>query len=178
MKLFFIGILLLQSHIVLAAKNFQKKGPEKVVNNFKTYECKQKVLPIVVNYEVTKNDIAIDFMFETDMNDFQITKVRGIDGVKLSALNSVPAKDVKRQDNETYRFEYSKTAGLGYAVLEIRANVEGRPRVQMISIPIGELSAKQKKDRAKDIIESDQIQSGSKSKEGSNSKKKIHRMKL
>jgi hypothetical protein len=176
MKYLVILLIVFQSNISFA-KNKKNKVLSKGAQSFKSFECKQKTLPIDMKYSVTENEVDLEIQFQDDLSDFQLVNVRGIDGVTVSNFQTEVPRNKLKFSKDTYHIEYSKAVGLGYVVIEANASRDGKIQKQLMSIPIGTLSEAQKRERSKDIIDV-KTPEGSNSKPGMSTTIKYHRMKI
>lgn len=154
-----------------------KKGYEKK-QVAQDYQCKQKSLPLKISYLEKPGMIDLYVHFEQDLKKFQVLSVKGIDGVDVLSSVSDTAHDFLKLSNKNFQVKYKKSPGLGYVVFELKALFNGSSKVQMISIPVGEMTAAQKQQKSKNITTSQ----GEKSPLGAGSKnprpRKEHRLKF
>ena len=129
MKYLVILMIVFQTNISFA-KNKKKKVLSKGTQSFKSFECKQKTLPIDMKYSVTENEVDLEIQFQDDLSDFQLVNVRGIDGVTVSNFQTESPRNKLKFSKESYHIEYSKADGLGYVVLEANANRNGKIQKQ------------------------------------------------
>lgn len=146
--------------------------------NYKEYICKQKNLPIEINYLVNDRQIEVDLTFQKEIQQFRVQSIRGIDGVIVSDFQETSPKDVKPRQKQQINIQYSKTPGMGGAVMELSGIVNGLKKIQIISISVGDLSEEQLDQRQRDIVEiNSAVPSGPFNMTGEK-KEKVHRIKL
>lgn len=166
--------------IILGSNAFSAVNGKKTVipKGFKQYICKQKNLPLEMNYRVTDKFIEIEIQFQKEMKQFVVQNVRGIDGIKVFNLPKFQAKDVIPRQKEYLQVEYSKEEGLGHVVLELGGQVKGFNKVQILSISVGELSQEQLNQRNENITEINSTPPASPFGITAEKKEKVHRIKL
>lgn len=154
-----------------------KKAQSVEKPKFQHYECKAKVLPISTDYSVTDDLVTVELTFEKDLKAFQVFNARGIDGLEVtSAVNAEP-KDVQAKEKQSLNLEYSKKDGLAYLVLELKAKINGIIKTQIMTIPVGEQSREQINANKENIVTQGPT-SLDQTERKSDSKKKIHRMRM
>ncbi len=166
--------------LVLGSNAFSTVNRKKTVipKGFKQYICKQKNLPLEMNYRVTDKLVEIEIHFQKEIKQFMVQNIRGIDGVTVVALPKFQAKDVISRQKEYLKVEYSKEEGLGYVVLELGGQLKGMSKLQILSISIGELSQEQLNQRNENITEINSTPPATPFGVTAEKKEKVHRIKL
>lgn len=174
---YFLAVLLLVtiapvSGVTIKDQKIKSEGKAQ----YHDYVCKAKILPISVRYIVGDSTIKVDLTFEKDLKGFQVFDARGIDGLEVYNFSKSTPKDVLGKNKESFEYEYSKTTGLAYLVLEVKAKINGISRIQMMTIPVGEQSREQISENRANIVtkgpSSADAQQGTKP----NKTKRIHRL--
>lgn len=119
--------------------------------NYKKYQCKQKILPISVEYEVIGNNVFIKLVSESEMKELKVTSLRGLDGLRVSSTNIPSAQDMSIGSQVTVDASFIKPQGLSYLVIDLEGKVGTQLRKQSIPFPIGEVSQKQTIERQKNL---------------------------
>lgn len=183
MKYFLVSLLIManSSSYAMGSKKptaqSRDKPQSKMKPQFEHYECKAKVLPISADYIVTDDNVKIELTFEKDLKGFQIFNARGIDGLEVANFLNTEAKDVQAKEKQLLNFEYNKQDGLAYLVLELKAKINGVSKTQIMTIPVGEQSREQINANKENIVTQGPT-SLDQSERKSDSKKKIHRMRM
>ena len=125
--------------------------PEKSSLSYKSLPCKQKILPLKIDYDV-KNDVAfIRITSEDDILDFSVKKARGLDGLNVTSTILPPTQNFQRENTIEFEVAFTKPEGLTYLTLDLQGIVGNSLKKQSLPIPIGEISQKQKSLRTKNI---------------------------
>jgi hypothetical protein len=175
MKVAIILLCLIMGFNAFSTVNRKKAG---IPKGFKHYICKQKNLPLEMNYRVTDKFVEIEIHFQKEIKQFMVQNVRGIDGVTVMNFQKLQAKDVISRQKEYMKVEYSKEEGLGYVVVELGGQVKGLNKVQILSISVGELSQEQLNQRNENIIEINSTPPATPFGVTGEKKEKVHRIKL
>lgn len=160
--------------MTLKAPKIQSQGKAQ----YRDYVCKAKVLPINVRYVVTDRTINVELTFEKDLKGFQLFQARGVDSLEVYNFSKANPKDVLNKNKENLEFEYSKSAGLAYLVLEVRAKINGVSRTQIMTIPVGEQSREQINENKANIVTKNSILGENKVDSKTVKTKKIHKLKM
>lgn len=162
-------------NVVFAREKVVLKSIKK---NYKEYICKQKNLPIEINYQINDRTIEVELSFQKEIQQFKVQSVRGIDGVTVNEMIESFAKDMKPRQKQVLSIQYLKTSGMGMVVIELAGMVNGLKKIQIISISIGNLTQEQLDKRQENIIEiNSAVPSGPFNMTGEK-KEKVHRIKL
>lgn len=105
---------------------------------FTHLQCKQKILPLNVNYVHDPGAITVVLKAETDISAFKVSAIRGIDGLEVRTSKLQAAADLKRDDSVEVSAEILEPSGLAYVVLDVEGKVQGQTKKQTIAVPIGE----------------------------------------
>lgn len=141
-----------------------------------SYICKQKELPLSIEYQFSGNTISVDIKAESDLKSFQVEAARGVDGLRVLDFKREDAKDLKTGEVETYQYQFSRPSGRSYFVMDVSAFVYGKKKYQIVSIPLGKLSSTQLKSMKKNVSEVDAALPDESP--GEVKKMKLHRMKI
>ncbi|MES2528698.1 MAG: hypothetical protein V4598_16560 [Bdellovibrionota bacterium] len=153
----------------------KKTAAIKKQNVFKNLECKQKILPLRIDYKLSDRDVEVVITGEKDIQDFQVTSVVGLDGVKIIEADKIDSQLLKKNSKATLVVEFDAPIGLSYISMNLKGTVNKVVKNQVFAIPVGELSSKQKSLNGRNI----RINSVNESKVGGKaSEEKIHEMKL
>lgn len=115
--------------------------------------AKSVQLPVDVTYQINEDSVQVNMSFQKDIKKFSIANVKGTDGMKVANFNKAAPKDVRKLSTEIHEFIYTKSPGLSYMVLELKGTVDGIPRTQMVSIPLGKQSQEQVTSSEENILE-------------------------
>ncbi len=140
-------LLMILSFPALALKI--EKRPMKL--NYKKYQCKQKILPLIVEYDVIGNRSSIKLISEGSIQDFKISSLRGLDGLTVSSSTMPNVRDMSNGSQVVLNSSFIKPEGLSYLVVDVEGRVGGTLRTQSIPFPIGEMTQKQTADKQKNI---------------------------
>jgi hypothetical protein len=171
----FILLVSFISHDSLSKTKVINKKNQK---EFKEYFCKQKTLPIEVNYLLNDKFIELELSFQKEIKQFKILSIRGIDGLTITNPPRFEFKDVKPRQKDLTRIDYNKDEGLGYIVIEFVGQVHGLQKIQVISISVGELSPAQQDLRDENIVEINSTLPSGPFNRSVEKKEKVHRIKL
>jgi hypothetical protein len=178
MKILFSLFLSLMIPAGISAKTNKKKIVSSGEHKLRAYSCAQKSLPLSVQYQVYSDSVAVELKTEAALKAYQIKSARGVDGLKVLDFQKIAAKDVPLEFKDELEYQITKPEGRSFFVLEVQALVAGKKRLQIISIPIGELSDKQKNKDRENIVDVDMSVSTGPLSLSSDENVKIHRMRL
>lgn len=136
--------------LIFSAETFANKislAPAKL--SYQKYYCKQKILPVDVEYKADLNTINLNFISETGIRDFKITSIRGIDGLSVKSPQSRSSEDLKPGETLQINVNYSRPEGLSYLIIDIEGRLRDEIKRQSMSFPIGELSNRQVQEQQK-----------------------------
>jgi hypothetical protein len=177
MKKIIIILLSLSLLPSFAASAKNKKVISKGEQKFSQYQCNQKVLPLQIEYQVFNDSILVKLKAQAEIKGYQVEKARGVDGLIVTDFVKSPAKDLAAQATDSVEFSYTKPEGRSYFVLDVVALINGKKRMQVISIPIGERSQAQIDKNKENIIEVDPTTPVGRFNLNSGEVLKMHRMK-
>lgn len=145
--------LVLLTFLFLSFSVLATKIPSKTINtlNYKNLPCKQKILPLKVDYDIRSGQAFIKFIAEGDLEDFTIISIRGIDGLKVNNIKASFVSNLLKGEAIDLEVNFFKPEGLVYLVADVKAKVNGVTRRQPVTIPVGEISTDQKTERKKHI---------------------------
>lgn len=167
----FLFILILSQEVFAMAKyppKIEQKASELKINNV---PCKEKVLPLKIDYMKSGTAITITLTAESNIKDFVVSGVRGIDGLSVKSAEIPLKSDISPADIKSIVLEVQESGGLSYLILDLSGNVKGLTKKQSLALPIGEQTAVQKILAEKNIqnLESSQRPGG---------KQKVHMMRF
>lgn len=105
---------------------------------FTHLQCKQKILPVNVNYVHDPGSITVVLKAESEISAFKVSAIRGIDGLEVRSSKLQAADDLKRDDSVEVSAEILEPSGLAYVILDIEGKVQGQAKKQTIAVPVGE----------------------------------------
>lgn len=111
---------------------------------FTHLQCKQKILPLNVNYSHDPGSLTVVLKAESEITDFKVTSIRGIDGLEIRSSKLQATTNLKRDDTSEVSAEILEPAGLAYVVLDLEGKVRGSVKKQTIAVPVGEQVVKVK----------------------------------
>lgn len=167
--------LIFQSSLVEAKSNKPRKAffPQKYSN----VVCKQKYIPMKVEQSLNSHLLNVKFTALRNIDNFAIKNVRGIKGVSVTKFQEQNQSGIQSGELITSDVELSDFSGLVYVVFDVSIVLDGVESGHSIPVPVGKLSAAQKRARAKNIKE---VKVPPKDKEGTSAitepPKKYHEM--
>lgn len=111
---------------------------------FTHLECKQKILPVTVNYSSDPGLLTVNLKAESDIFAFKVLSVRGIDGLEVRSSKISPVTDLKRDEEVEVSADILEPAGLAYVIVDIEGKVRGSLKRQTIAVPVGDPELKVK----------------------------------
>lgn len=118
---------------------------------FTNLYCKQKILPLKIDYRIESDTILVKLTAEKDIQDLNIKDVHGLDGLNATLQGDFEAKNLKRGETSELEVNIDEKEGRTYAHIDVVGIVNGLSKIQAVVIPVGEFSEAQLKDRSKDI---------------------------
>ena len=119
--------------------------------SFQNLPCKQKILPLKVDYKEENDRVFIKFTAEKDIKDFEVKELQGLDGLKASLEDKPEKKDLLMSEVLDLDVPVTHGEGLFYINVTVSGIVNGLVKNQSIVVPVGKLSPEQKAARSKNI---------------------------
>ena len=148
MKTFLIFIIAFSSFLVFATK---PTPPKQSSLSYKSLPCKQKILPLKVDYDVKDGVIFIRLTSEDDIKNFTVNGVRGLDGLEVIHSKLPPREDFPKESIIEFEVSFTKPDGLTYLTLDLQGETNHKTKKQSLPIPVGEISKNQKSLRTENI---------------------------
>lgn len=109
---------------------------------FTHLQCKQKILPINVNYSHDPGSLTVVLKAESEITDFKVSAIRGIDGLEVRSSKLQGRTNLNRDESVEVSAEILEPSGLSYVVLDLEGKVRGAVKKQTIAVPVGEQAVK------------------------------------
>ena len=142
-------------------------------------ECKQKIMPVKIEYEIQGGQAMIKITSEQDIKNFKVKNIHGIDGLAISNTEKPTILDLEKNQSVNLLVNFTKPEGLAYIVAQIEGEVDSGIKWQILTIPVGKLTKEQIKIRKGNIKTFDTtLKKSSKSLLNEKMEKKFHIMRL
>lgn len=166
---------------VLSCNSIGVKQEKLTKMDYTNLHCKQKILPLKVDYRIDHDTIFVKLTAEKDIQNLHVKDVHGLDGLTASLQGDHEARDLKRGETSEVEINITQKEGLTYAHMDVAGTVNGLSKIQGIVIPVGTLSEAQKNERSKDIrTQKDDLGTSSKGSKSSTEPEdiKVHVLKI
>jgi hypothetical protein len=131
------------SSFSLAGTKTKNHSDIKDAKKFSQYICKQKTLPLSVEYLIKEDTISVEIKAEADLKSFNIEAARGVDGLKVLNFEKGDTKDLIAGSTHASSYRFIRSPGRSYFVLDLVALVDGKKKYQIVSIPFGKFNKSQ-----------------------------------
>tara|TARA_B100001094_G_C18061485_1_gene735316 strand:+ start:167 stop:703 length:537 start_codon:yes stop_codon:yes gene_type:complete len=118
---------------------------------YKQALCKSKTLPIDISYSEQGTQVLIRLTADDSLKGFSV-KASGVDGLQVLSDINIDNVDIERTTTIVRNLEVERSEEQAFIKLEMSAVIgRGAPKTQVATIPVGELSTKQKNKRKKGV---------------------------
>lgn len=175
----FVILLSIIFHCSTVEAKSNKPRKEFFPQKYTNVICKQKYIPMKIEQSLNAHLLSVKFTALRNVDNFAIKNVRGIKGVSVTKFQEHNQSGIQSGELITSDVELSDFSGLAYVVFDVSIVLDGVEGGHSIPVPVGKLSAAQKRARAKNIKEA-KASTSDKEKEGTSaiteSPKKYHEM--